>query len=74
MSEGPLYARLQGEGAVRDESLDESGWTLTVQLPTARWGQWLKHEPRLAELVLDAPQTPAPEPFEQVLAERRGDD
>ena len=70
MADGRLYAQLQGEGAVLDEEVDESGWHLEINLPVARWGQLLKKEPTLADMVVDGPELTPPEPFEEILAAR----
>ncbi|MFN2382473.1 MAG: GTPase HflX, partial [Guyparkeria sp.] len=73
MADGRLYAQLQGEGAVLEEEVDERGWQLLINLPVARWGQLLKNEPTLADMVLDAPAAESPEPFEVILAARDTD-
>ncbi|RRQ24605.1 GTPase HflX [Guyparkeria sp. SCN-R1] len=70
MADGRLYAQLQGEGAVLEEEVDESGWHLEINLPVARWGQLLKKEPALADMVVDGPEPAPPEPFEEILAAR----
>ncbi|HER19609.1 MAG TPA: GTPase HflX, partial [Chromatiales bacterium] len=70
MADGRLYALLQGEGGVVDEAVDERGWDIEVVLPVARWGQLLKKEPALGDMVLDPPAGATPEPFQRVLAER----
>lgn len=50
MENGPVYALLHAEQAVVDEQVEDEGWRLSVAVPAARWGQLLKHHPKLAEL------------------------
>ncbi|MEO7251757.1 MAG: ribosome rescue GTPase HflX [Arenimonas sp.] len=66
-SQGRLRARLHTLGAVREESVDEAGWRLQLELPLAT-AERLAQEPGghlLQELLLVAPSAPTYNPDNQ---------
>ena len=66
-SQGRLRARLHALGAVREESADETGWRLQLEMPVAT-AERLAQEPGghlLHELLLVAPSAPTYNPDDQ---------